>query len=373
MSFSGKIKSLIGPWIPVRLAERRDENKEYAPNSFLGGYRRYLAGKTTDTADAVPERNYKQVVSVVGFGYSGSGAVVDLFAECDNCLTVGNSDLNTYDKVDIVIGYETNFVRLAGGLFEIERYIGCNNFFINDALLNRFIKCVDNFPPFREDERIRRCFYDFFDKIVELKIMDMSCNAYNYFLYPRKKRGNIFFLRNMTVEEYRSLASRLLAKLFNILNSPKSDYLIFDQMLSDGELDSQKNGCYIKDIKTIIVYRDPRDIYAYAKKVDLPWIPHNNVDDYITWYKIMVRNLDLNDKKDMIVQFERLITDYDNETKRILEYVGLDQTAHNPQKKGTRLNPAFSIRNVGAWKQNESLQAECNRIKESLAEFCFGE
>lgn len=373
MSLSGKIKSLLSPWIPVGLAERRDENKEYGPNSFLGGYKRYLTEKTADTSYIVPERNYRQVVSVVGFGYSGSGAVVDLFAECDNCLTVGDSDLNTFDKVDITIGFETDFVRLAGGLFEIERYIGCGNFFVNDALIHRFIKCVENFPPFKEDEGVRRCFYDFLDDILELKIMDLNFNAYNYFLYPRKKRSEIFFLRNLTVEEYRSIANRLLVKLFNILNRPKSDFLIFDQLLSDGELDATKNEFYIKGVKSIIVYRDPRDIFAYATKVNLPWIPHDNVDDYITWYKIMVRNLDLNDPKNLIVQFERLITDYDNEIKRILEYVGLDQTAHNPQKKGTRLNPAFSIRNVGVWKQNDSLQVDFNRIKESLGEFCFGE
>lgn len=367
------IKSLFGLLIPIGLKERMDYKKEFAPNRFLGGYKKFLAEKPAGPGETVPVRNYKQVISVTGFGYSGSGAVLDLFAECDNCLNVGDSDKNTYDKVDVTIGYETDFVRLAGGLFEIEKFVGCNNFFQNDALINRFIKCIENFPPFMGDERIRNCFYEFFDEIVELKLMDVECNAYNIFLYPRKKRSSIFFLKKLTVREYRAIANKLLVKLFNILNYSNSDFLVFDQLLSDGDLDAKKNNDYISNVKSIIVYRDPRDIYAFAKKTDMPWIPHDNVDNYIIWYQIMVRNLDLNDKNNLVVQFERLITDYDNETRRILEYAGLSAESHNPQKKGKRLNPGFSIRNVGIWRQNDLLTTEFEKIKQALGMYCFGE
>ena len=181
-----RLKKMIYPLVPIGYFEYRDKKRENSFNYFWGSYKKYKLNEDELIKGGIPERNYKQVIAVCGFGYSGSGAVVDLFAECDNCLCVGDSDENTFDKVDVTIGYETDFLRLAGGLFEIERYLGCGNFFLNDALLNRFVKCVESFPPFKQDERIRVCFFEFFDKITELKIADLKWNAYNSFLYPYK-------------------------------------------------------------------------------------------------------------------------------------------------------------------------------------------
>lgn len=38
---------------------------------------------------------------------------------------------------------EINFMRLAGGIFEIEKLIESKNMFVNDALINRFISLID--------------------------------------------------------------------------------------------------------------------------------------------------------------------------------------------------------------------------------------
>lgn len=366
------LKKIIFPLLPIGFIEYLDKKRELSLNYFLGGYKEYVAKNSSMLESKISiERNYKIVIAVSGFGYSGSGAIVDLFAECDNCLCVGDSDENTFDKVDITIGYETDFIRLAGGLFEIERYLGCGNIFLNDALINRFIKCAESFPPFKKDERVRNCFYEFFDEIVELKIMDLKGNAYNSFLYPRKKKSNIFFLKNLTVAEYRVISNKFLVKLFNILNYTHSDYLVFDQLLSDCEINAEKNNDYIKNVKTIIVYRDPRDIYAFAKKTDMAWIAHDNVDDFILWYKIMVRHLNLNDQNNLIVQFEKLVTDYDNEIKRIFNYVEIDGELHNLNKKGLRFRPQFSINNVGIWKHSDISSSELEKIKHLLGDYCF--
>lgn len=366
------LKAKIFPLLPIGFIEYRDYKREHSNNYFLGGYKEYSASKSSISAEKYPiERNYKQVINVSGFGYSGSGAVVDLFAECDNCLTVGDSDQNTFDKVDVTIGFETDFIRLAGGLFEIEKFLGCKNFYLNDALINRFVKCVESFPPFKEDIRVRHCFYDFFDEIVEFKILDLKWNAYNSFLYPHKKGSCIYFLKNLSIQDYRDLANKLLVKLFNILNYSNADYLVFDQLLSDGELDTEKNNCYIKNVKSIFVYRDPRDVYAFAKKTDMAWIAHDTVENFIMWYTIMVRNLNFDNPSCMIVQFERLVTNYDEEIKKIFRYVGVDETLHNPIKRYKRFNPNFSIRNIGIWKMSDVPPSDYNKIENSLGKYCF--
>ena len=372
--FVGYVKSLIFPFVPIGLLELRDYKREKSSNYFYGGYKEYLSSTSLNSVDSLLTRNYKQVVDVIGFGYSGSGAVIDLFAECDNVNTIGYSEENTYDKVDVTIGYETDFVRLSGGLFEIEKYLDSNNFFHNDALLNRFIKCVENFPPFKECKEIRNSFFDFFDKIVELKIMDLNWNAYNPYLYPFKKKSNIFFLKKMSLADYHKLVSELLIKILNILNREKnSDFLVFDHIFGDGEMDAAKNEKYINGCKTIIVYRDPRDVYAFAKKTDMAWIAHNSVDDFIAWYKIMVRNLNLNDQKQLIVQFEKLVVDYESEIKRIFDFVGLNPIFHNQDKKFKHFNPKFSIGNVGIWRNSMIPNSEFDMIYKSLKPYCYYE
>lgn len=364
-----KIKSLLYPLMPLCYYNYREKKRSNNSNSFLGGYEKYKS--SIRESNAKLKRNYKQVVDVLGFGYSGSGAIVDLFSECDNCFVVGHSEDNTYYNVDVPIGFETDFVRLSGGLLEIDKYVGSNNYFHNDALLNRFVKCVEDFPPFKEDDNVRRCFFEFFDEIVDFKMLRIEGNPYNSYLYPQKNMSCIFFLKEMTLVQYRLIASKFLEDLFTVLNKKKASFLVFDHILGDGEMDKKKNDEYIRGVKTIIVYRDPRDIYTFAVKKNLSWIAHNNVDDFIIWFKIMTRRFNLQDKTQLVVQFEKLVTEYDKETVRIFNYVGLDIKKHNLEKKYRYFNPNYSIKNVGIWKSSNLPKSDFEKISRSLSAFCF--
>ena len=89
----------------------------------------------------------EQVISIEGFGYSGSSALIDFFKEFDNCSVWGFSDVKDGGKLarqhSNQHACEINFMRLAGGIFEIEKLIESKNMFVNDALINRFISLID--------------------------------------------------------------------------------------------------------------------------------------------------------------------------------------------------------------------------------------
>lgn len=56
-------------------------------------------------------------------------------------------------------------------------------------------------------------------------------------------------------------------------SSKVKKFLVLDQFLSDTEYDLKKYSNYISNLKTIMVYRDPRDVYMTAKNLNIPWIP----------------------------------------------------------------------------------------------------
>lgn len=92
---------------------------------------------------------YDQIVSVQGFGYSGSGAVNDLLREMNNVSVVAYKDGDSYTDItgtnEPLLNSEVDFMRSAGGLLEVERYLCSNNIFFNDALIKRSIECIDHF------------------------------------------------------------------------------------------------------------------------------------------------------------------------------------------------------------------------------------
>ena len=372
MKYIKKLLLKFVPLMPLSLYVYIREKRLYAPNRFLGGYIDFKNNKVLgNTFDIKP--NYSEVIDILGFGYSGSGAVLDMFAECDNCHCVGYSDKSSYDNVHFTYNYETDFARLSGGIFEIEKYIGHNNYFHNDALLNRFILCVENFVPFRNNISVRNCFYEFFDEIVEFEMLRIPGNPFNNFLYPQKQSSCIFFLKIMTLEEYRMIANSFLNKLFNLLNKDKSDILVFDHIFGDGEIEIDKKKEYINRYKPIYVYRDPRDVYCFAVEQNITWIAHDTVEDFIQWFKIVTRGFNIMNTQDMlIVQFEKLVYDYDNETDRIFKYVCTTSDIHNKSKKYKYFKPDFSKRNIGIWKKSTAIpKVDFDKIYDIFSSYCF--
>lgn len=59
-------------------------------NLFLEEYRQWVESGKCFKLDTVS--NYRQIISVQGFGYSGSGAVVDLLREYPSCQVWGGID-----------------------------------------------------------------------------------------------------------------------------------------------------------------------------------------------------------------------------------------------------------------------------------------
>ena len=113
------IRHLIKQLMPLSLAQRY-----MARNSFATKFKQTGYNENCEFPDE--ESKFKTIVSVQGFGYSGSGALIDFFREYPKFAVLGYVDVKGEGG-----GYtpksmqqsEIDFIRLSGGLFEIEKYL----------------------------------------------------------------------------------------------------------------------------------------------------------------------------------------------------------------------------------------------------------
>lgn len=316
------------------------------------------------------------IVSVQGFGYSGSGAVTDLLREIRDVSVIGYRDMalcnNDNSGIHPILNCEVDFVRVAGGICEIEKLIGSTNHFINDALIKRFIDNIDDFFYRFEScpVKLKIEFARFINQIVDFKIQNLNDDFYNPHLnmsgFSEFSKKNIYFLKKMSIEDYRKLVNSLLNSFFNIL--PKSKMLVLDQFFADSENDIEKKNAYVNNIRIINVQRDPRDVFCFGKSKQIKWIP-SDVDVFIKWYRANLDNvLSCNNMQVMNLRFEDIVCDYENEVKKIFHFLDIDNHNHIHAKK--YFDPNNSVKNVSLWKMFE-YDSDIRKIENELSEYCY--
>jgi hypothetical protein len=353
------LKTLILNAAPYGLVRNYKQKKQMSKSSFWDEYVKYLV--SGDRCEFLTESPVRAVVSLQGLGHTGSGAVLDLLREYEKTVVVGVVDevgsLSTKDESQ----WEMDFARHAGGLFEIEKYLTIHNSFLQDALLHRFMLITQHSKLYQNVPEARKCFFEFFRQICTC-YDDVPWHCYNPHL-DYQGMNNILFLNSMGIREYRVLCRRFLYTLFNCFRVKSDELLVLDQFNSDNEFDYSKYYDYIPNLKPIFVYRDPRDVYVFAKENDVCWIPNSSVDRFIDWYKRSTC-FDFSEIQGYSVSFERLIKEYGKVVSEIEDYLQLENVAH--AKPMTRFNPEVSAKGVGIWKNHTELEADFSKIKESL-------
>lgn len=320
----------------------------------------------------IKESNSKfdYIVSVQGFGFSGSGAVVDFLREFPCCLTLGTIDTEgSKAKGSKLKNGEIDFLRYAGGLFEIEHYLDDNNIFSKDALLERFKRLANGTELFQQ-KNTKRLVNQFYNQLIDFEIDTKGIKVVNghlaSFFMPDTK---IKVMREISLVDYRKLCKNFLTSIFNELYENGYNYLVLDQLCGDSNYDEIRNREYMPNLKTILVYRDPRDTFAYALIKNVPWIPHDSVSDFIKWYKMLWRHVNTTSKETLIIRFEDLVLNYDDTVRIISNYLNLDTYKH--AHKFECFDPKESAKNIAIWKILKKHADSMARIESHLSEYCF--
>ena len=343
---------------------------------YGNGAIRIINDETHSDEDGIPP---EKIVCVTGFGHSGSGAVVDLLSEYACTHVEGYVDQNGSLRKEP--GREFDILRHSGGLFCLESAVQNKNPFVQDACVKLFLALIANHyddPRCSYRDALVNSARRFLDVILDFSLRSrwgydfcphmafMSDRGYDL-LFGRSdsERQAIFFLKEMSVDEYRLAARRFLALTLGKIASEK--ILVLDQIVSDGTADIRKYQAYLGDMKLIAVWRDPRDVFITANIRGEAWIPHD-VDAFVRWYRRIAPYLVLDNANYKLIRFEKLVLDYENEVAAIETFLGLDANEHVAPR--TAFNPKVSVANVGIYKKySRAFGKEINFIENELEEF----
>lgn len=346
-----------------------------------------LASRKEKPQRGKPAKSFEKLICVNGFTSSGSSAVIDLLSEYRNVTTCLSGTLSEDIVARSKKRFEYDLVRGAGGLYSLEHAFATQNIYERDASIriymalaeyfyinatdffdNRFLNVTREFVrSLIDNETITPTGFDYCKHLTGL-----GTHSANFILGhdPKDEWEYLYYLKNITVEEYRKLARQYIYDMLK--NVESEEYLVLDQGSADYNCDLKKAKDYFgEDSKHIFVWRDPRDVFTRRFNIRYTegCIPHK-VDDFIRWYRNFLPNFQ-NIKSDnmLLLRFEDLITKYDETKSQIEKFLNLDPKDHTHPL--TLLKPAESqAYSIGIWKKYP-YQDEIMKVKKELKEYCF--
>ncbi len=335
-----------------------------------------------------PKRTYKKLILVTGFFYSGSGAVVDLLREFNNITAICKPDKESGTQLKKSKQQEVDFFRDYAGVLDLESAFEDFYPYSQDLKLKSFITISEY--HYRKGgiytDKFMQLTWDFINELVEYKktlqhipaggrafamkesfLLNFK-NLASPFVFKPEKGNVVYFLKNLSVKEYREIAKKYVTSVLKTINS--KEILLLDQMISNGCTDIDKLEDYLGKFKNLAVYRDPRDVYTQAIQSNLKFMPHD-VKIFTNWYRSYVEPYTKLQHEDfMLLRFEDVILNLEDTKKKILEFTNIDESHHTKPK--SCLQTEVSRQNIGLYKTFEDQDA-IKYIEENLSEYCYNQ
>lgn len=330
--------------------------------------------------------NNNTVIGVCGFGYSGSGAILDLLKE--------SNDIEVKDSI------EFSFVYKPDGLEDLADSVSYrpSRYFSSDSAIRRFIQYMS---------RYNKIYNHFtkgnFDNILNLYLKSIigttwigctsvhiyQASSLNYIFKQylgrrfRSKYEKIFGpLRGHAFPEQKMYYSYLQPEVFDSITRTfveqiceaardhKEKLLVLDQCFAANN--PVKSFNYFKNPKAIIVNRDPRDVYLLSKRslgYTGRFTPIDSVEKFVIYYKgLMESGKDLDDNRILNIQFEDLIYKYDDTKKIIKDFLGVEFSS---DLQFSKFNPNVSINNTQLWLKYRDYENDIKYIEEKLTKYLY--
>jgi hypothetical protein len=324
-------------------------------------------------------------IGVSGYGWSGSGACIDLLKEFEGFGALPGEfriSKDPHGLLDLENALVTNWdiVRHDTAIRDFLHY--CNFLSRKSGL---FLKPGGNFSNKLNVDLVKESEL-YIESLSDMTyIGDTFVHRYNISAYKNiiakvkskigTKNARKMHLsrpdKGMFLLETKKYINNLFYHYANINNISN---IVLDQAISPMNIINTSK--FFEGIKVIIVDRDPRDIYVdmvkHEKLLGSELVNKYSAEKYIKWHK-QLRRVSINDANTgqhiLKINFEDLIFNYDASIKNIMNFLGIIDM---PSKKGMYFSPNYSARNVGLWK-NFKDQEVVNKIEKELEEYCYHE
>lgn len=339
----------------------------------------------------------KTYVIVAGFFASGSSAVVDLlrefkgYYECraeirtikdpygikqlEHSLVEDWDVITSTAAVSDFLEYSKKWSRSGGGRNILAR-AGLN---YQKTINPRYMELTMDFVDGLTSYRYNGDFYHFkFKKSYAKYVIDRIRWVIEHYSKGKIKainRSKNCYFSRPTKQEFELATKTYFDNLFEpFFASGEYDHIILDQAISPN--DAALANRYFTNSKMIIIDRDPRDMFAddleNVMSIDSKRSSMEHAKYYIDKQKAMRGKIPFDDPNVLYIHFEDLVLQYEKESKRVMDFLGLTDDMHI--KKREFLNPDVSCKNVGIWKRHyDECPEVMNLIKQELPELCYGE
>jgi hypothetical protein len=324
-----------------------------------------------------------KTVGVCGYGSTGSSAVVDL--------------LHEFDETQIFI-HEFIIAHRQNGLEDLEYFL---KKYRNLKAVKQFIKFVMNYQfltPYGKKRIINiseisvsKELDDFLNRILSnshgynyKSCIDAYFSKSNYIKRIIRKmlrmcriNTNIYSKFNLDVvrNDFDDAAKLFVLDILNVFginyNLDEKEIVVLNQPFQS--YDPVKSFKFFENPRAVIVSRDPRDHYLFNKYFLSQRVPFSvaptNVDDYIRHFRYnCIPSQNLRERKDiMFLNFEELVYDCDNTTKKIADFLGIKKQIH----KGEYFKPTHSRNNTQLSKKYAGCEDDIKKIEKELSEYIF--
>jgi hypothetical protein len=341
----------------------------------------------------------KKIIDVSGFGHSGKSAISEFLA--------GHEDFFSFP-----VSVEFELFRVNGGILDLYFSIFYSwNLIRSKYQINQFrrlilrIGTVANFrKPLTYLQSSSHSYNKFFNnRFIEISqqyLNDLIVLQDNTFwpydrlylskfdLLLNKLKQKIF--KNIPIKKvyytnrnnFIPLTSKYIHDLFNEVNDKSSNIVLnnaFDPY--------NPSVCteIIQNSYSIIVERDPRDIYASLINSSIGFIPDfenyklnidqkkkmvsmENIDKFILRYKTLMENINHKKNKRLLrIQFEDFVQNHEESKIRIFKFLEIPLDIKRNQIK---FNSEDSKKNIGLWK-HYSKMPEIIQIQKELTQYCY--
>lgn len=339
---------------------------------------------------------YKTLISMGGFFGSGTTAAVDILREFDNTTIIGGIEIETCNKSSIKQpSLEVDFYRRTR-LFEFGNILDIKDEIEIDRQVKMLIRDMKKYlekelsmqkifsiNPIEEFNKVILSFLEYDGakihtiksslpyKSVESHEPNLIKTNYCDYIFYRIKNG-------ITKDFINSQIALFVNKVLNSINS--KDFLVLDGFIgvSTGnmqgwDIESHKKFLQIENLKSIVIYRDPRDQFMtnflFSEHLDYDTVERcvneKAMDDYLHYINKYAEP----HKDRLFMSFESLVNDYEKSINKIYDFLNIDQFHH--VNKFRYFQPEISRKNIGIYKHFHN-QDIMKKVKEKFKDYCYG-
>lgn len=325
------------------------------------------------------------IIGACGFGSTGSSVVTDYLKEYGHIAVKDDLEFTWVSRTDGLIDLERAVMnphnRTGDSIVAIRRF---------EAMAKRAERIYERHGLSRE--RFRELTSRFIDAITMVKwywydnSMEYGYNLKSllYYIMKRKvipmlERRAGHYVKCWPLKEvklsvrpsnFHDEATRLLDGMLKGMGLDPDGTVALDQPFSG----NNPQACFpfYRDPYAVVVDRDPRDNYVFARTRMLGrfhYMPINRVEDFIAYYRALRKDQPYlkDDPRILRIRFEDMVYEYDSTTKALRDFLRLPE---NPRPKSV-FDPDLSIANTQVFRRFPQFSEDVAKIEKELPEYLF--